>query len=114
MLCIVAIELSDIVFAVDSIPAVFAVTQDPLIVFTSNIAAILGLRSLYNVLAIAMQDLVYLEKGVAIVLGFVGCKLAGQVAGFEVSSSASLAFIAVTLGASVALSLSEQEKPRSA
>eukprot|EP00403_Amphidinium_massartii_P005587 CAMPEP_0178376430 /NCGR_PEP_ID=MMETSP0689_2-20121128/3398_1 /TAXON_ID=160604 /ORGANISM="Amphidinium massartii, Strain CS-259" /LENGTH=355 /DNA_ID=CAMNT_0019996451 /DNA_START=304 /DNA_END=1368 /DNA_ORIENTATION=+ len=96
MLCIVAIELSDIVFAVDSIPAVFAVTQDPLIVFTSNIAAILGLRSLYNVLAIAMQDLVYLEKGVAIVLGFVGCKLAGQVAGFEVSSSASLAFIAVT------------------
>jgi len=61
--------LSDILFAVDSIPAVFAVTDDPLVVYTSNIAAILGLRSLYQVLAVAVQDLAYLEKAVAIVLG---------------------------------------------
>jgi len=95
--CIVAIELSDILFAVDSVPAVFAVTSDPLIVYTSNILAILGLRSLYQVLSIAVQDLVYLETAVAAILGFVGFKLAGEVVGFELDSSISLAVIVSTL-----------------
>jgi len=100
-LCIISVELSDVLFAVDSIPAVFGVTDDPVIVFTSNICAILGLRSLYQVLSIAAQDFVYLEKSVAIVLGFVGVKLCAEVAGYEVSSALSLAFIVLTLGGGI-------------
>lgn len=107
-LCIVAIELSDILFAVDSIPAVFAVTEDPLIVFSSNILAIIGLRSLYQVLSIAVADLVYLEKTVAVVLGFVGLKLGLQVAGVEAPSAFSLFFIVSTLLFGVIASLAEQ------
>jgi TerC family integral membrane protein len=109
-LCIIAVELSDILFAVDSIPAVFAVTEDPLIVYTSNIAAILGLRSLYRILSIAVQDLVYLEKSVALVLGFVGVKLAAEVAGFEISSLLSLTIIISTLGIGVAASLAKAKE----
>jgi len=107
-LCIIAVELCDILFAVDSIPAVFAVTDDPLIVYTSNIAAILGLRSLYQVLAVAAQDLIYLEKAVAIILGFVGVKLAAEVAGFEVGSGLSLGVIVTVLGGGILLSLQAQ------
>jgi len=109
-LCIIAVELSDILFAVDSIPAVFAVTDDPLIVYTSNIAAIVGLRSLYQVLSIAVQDLEYLEKSVAFVLGFVGVKLAAEVAGFEISSLLSLTIIVSTLGIGVAASLAKAKE----
>jgi len=103
-LCILSVELSDILFAVDSIPAVFGVTDDSVVVFTSNICAILGLRSLYQVLSIAAQDFVYLEKAVAVVLGFVGVKLCAEVAGFEVSSAVSLAFIISVLGAGIGAS----------
>lgn len=109
-LCIIAVELSDILFAVDSIPAVFAITDDPLIVYSSNIAAIVGLRSLYQLLAIAVQDLVYLEKAVAIVLGFVGAKLAAEVAGIEVPSLATLAIIVTTLGGGVVASLNARKE----
>jgi len=111
-LCIISIELSDILFAVDSVPAAFAVTEDPLIIFTSNIAAIAGLRSLYQILSIAVQDLVYLEKSAAIILGFVGLKLVLEVAGYEISSAISLGVIVFTLGAGISLSLlKEQEEP---
>jgi tellurite resistance protein TerC len=72
---LVAIEVSDIVFAVDSIPAIFAVTQDPFIVFTSNIFAILGLRSMYFLLAGVVDRFVYLKTGLAAVLLFVGAKM---------------------------------------
>mmetsp|Transcript_24991 Transcript_24991/g.56683 ORF Transcript_24991/g.56683 Transcript_24991/m.56683 type:complete len:552 (-) Transcript_24991:78-1733(-) len=108
-LCIISIELSDILFAVDSVPAVFAVTEDPAIVFTSNIAAILGLRSLYQLLSIAVQDLIYLEKSAAIILGFVGIKLVAEVAGFEISSALSLFFIIAVLGGGIVLSLLAEE-----
>lgn len=70
------IEFTDVVFAVDSIPAVFAVTQDPFIVFTSNIFAILGLRSLYFLLAGVIDKFVYLKPSLAVVLVFVGAKMA--------------------------------------
>ena len=66
-------------FAVDSIPAVLGVTSDPFVVYTSNIAAVVGLRSLYQILSVAVADLVYLERAVALVLGFVGLKLGAQV-----------------------------------
>jgi len=72
---LVAVEATDLIFAVDSIPAVFAVTRDPFIVYTSNIFAILGLRALYFLLAGVMDRFVYLKHGLALVLIFVGGKM---------------------------------------
>ena len=75
LLALVAIEVSDVIFALDSIPAIFAVTTDPFLVFTSNIFAILGLRSLYFVLADVVDRFVYLKPALAFVLIFVGVKM---------------------------------------
>ena len=105
LLCLCVIELSDVVFAVDSIPAVFGVTQDPFIVYSSNIFAILGLRSLYAFVAEMVAELEYLQTAVAAVLGFVGCKMVAEFGGMEVSTEASLAVVAGMLGAGVALSV---------
>ncbi|WP_275415166.1 TerC family protein [Snodgrassella communis] len=75
LLTLVVIELSDVVFAVDSIPAVFAVTTDPFIVFTSNILAVLGLRAMYFLLANVVEKFIYLKYGLAVVLTFIGGKM---------------------------------------
>eukprot|EP00638_Chattonella_subsalsa_P006724 CAMPEP_0117755346 /NCGR_PEP_ID=MMETSP0947-20121206/13395_1 /TAXON_ID=44440 /ORGANISM="Chattonella subsalsa, Strain CCMP2191" /LENGTH=374 /DNA_ID=CAMNT_0005574659 /DNA_START=63 /DNA_END=1187 /DNA_ORIENTATION=+ len=104
-ICLISVELSDIAFAVDSVPAVFGVTRDPFIVFTSNIFAILGLRSLFTILSKAVTDLPYLEPAVAIVLGFVGVKLTASYFGFEVDSGISLEVILACLGGGIGLSL---------
>ncbi len=103
LLALVAVEVSDVIFAVDSIPAVFAVTTDPFIVFTSNIFAILGLRSLYFVLADIITRFAYLKVGLALVLMFVGAKmlLAGWV---KVPIALSLAVIATILAGSIVIS----------
>jgi TerC family integral membrane protein len=74
-LTMLVIEITDLAFAVDSIPAIFAITQDPFIVYTSNICAILGLRSLYFLLAGLMNRFIYLRTGLALVLAFVGMKM---------------------------------------
>jgi tellurite resistance protein TerC len=74
-LALIVIDIMDLVFAVDSIPAVFAITTDTFIVYTSNICAILGLRSLYFLLAKLMNRFIYLKTGLALVLGFVGIKM---------------------------------------
>jgi tellurite resistance protein TerC len=74
-LTMIVIEVTDLAFAVDSIPAIFAITRDPFIVYTSNICAILGLRSLYFLLAGLMNRFIYLRTGLAFVLGFVGLKM---------------------------------------
>lgn len=74
-LVLIVIDLMDLVFAVDSIPAVFAITQDQFIVYTSNICAILGLRSLYFLLAKLVDRFVYLKTGLALILAFVGLKM---------------------------------------
>jgi tellurite resistance protein TerC len=74
-LVLIVIDVMDLVFAVDSIPAVFAITQDAFIVYTSNICAILGLRSLYFLVAGLMKRFIYLKTGLAIILGFVGLKM---------------------------------------
>ncbi|MBH3428243.1 TerC family protein [Pseudomonas alkylphenolica] len=74
-LALVLIELADLVFAVDSVPAIFAIPQDPFIVYTSNIFAILGLRALYFALAALMHRFVYLKYALALVLIFIGCKI---------------------------------------
>lgn len=75
LLVLVVVEATDVVFAVDSIPAIFAITREPFIVFTSNIFAILGLRSLYFLLAGIIDRFVYLEYGLAAILTFVGLKM---------------------------------------
>ena len=74
-LALIVIDIMDLIFAVDSIPAVFAITQDPFIVYTSNICAIIGLRSLYFLLAGLMKRFVYLQTGIAVILGFIGIKM---------------------------------------
>ena len=81
LLVLLVVELSDVVFAVDSIPAVFGVTLDPFIVYTSNIAAILSLRGLYGFVATFMTQLRFLDKAVALVLGFIGAKIPLDFAG---------------------------------
>jgi len=75
LVALIAVEVSDLIFAVDSIPAIFAVTTDPFLVFTSNIFAIMGLRSLYFLLAGVVDKFVYLKPALAIVLLFVGIKM---------------------------------------
>lgn len=104
---LVLVEFSDLIFATDSIPAVFAITRDPFIVLTSNIFAILGLRALYFLLAGVADRLHYLKTGLAIILGFVGLKLLAE--GIEgiwhPSPLQSLAFIAVVLLVVVVMSL---------
>ena len=103
-LALLVVEFSDLVFAVDSIPAIFAVTTDPFVVFTSNAFAIMGLRSLYFLLAEAAARFRYLKVGLALILVFVGAKL--LVAGFlEIPPLVSLAVIVSILGLSVGASL---------
>jgi tellurite resistance protein TerC len=103
-LALVAVEVSDIIFAVDSIPAIFAVTTDPFIVFTSNIFAILGLRSLYFLLAGVIGKFHYLKVGISLVLVFVGGKMLVEDL-FHVPVLVSLAAIALLLAGSVVASL---------
>jgi len=104
LLVLVAVEATDLVFAIDSIPAVFAVTQDTFIVYTSNIFAILGLRSMYFLLAGVIERFVYLKTGLALVLVFVGVKML-VAALYVIPIAVSLAVIATVLGASVVISL---------
>ena len=104
LLVLVAIEATDLVFAVDSIPAIFAVTTDPFIVFTSNIFAILGLRALYFALAGIMGKFHYLKVGLSLVLVFVGGKM--LVAGvYKIPILASLGVIGALLAGSIVASL---------
>ncbi len=101
---LILVETTDLIFAVDSIPAIFAVTRDPLIVYTSNVCAILGLRSLYFLLAGVIHRFQFLKLGLAVVLTFVGVKmLLGSV--YEIPILISLLVIAVILAVSVLASL---------
>lgn len=99
-LCLLSIEFSDIIFAVDSIPAIFAITEDPYIVYTSNVFAILGLRSLYFALEGVISRFPYLRYGLAIILIFIGIKMILADV-FKIPIWASLLFIAIVLIASV-------------
>lgn len=104
LLVLVMIELSDVVFAVDSIPAVFAVTTDPFIVLTSNIFAILGLRAMYFLLADIADRFVFLKFGLAFVLSFIGIKML-LMKWVHVPIGVSLAVVFGALGVSVLISL---------
>jgi tellurite resistance protein TerC len=103
-LALIVIDVMDLVFAVDSIPAVFAITRDPFIVYTSNICAILGLRSLYFLVAKMITRFVYLKSGLAIVLAFVGAKMMLRDV-FEIPTLLSLAFVIGVLAATICISM---------
>jgi TerC family integral membrane protein len=103
-LTMIVIEFTDLIFAVDSIPAVLAITRDPFIAYTSNICAILGLRSLYFLLAGLMERFIYLRTGLAFLLGFVGIKMI--VADYvPLPRLLSLGVIALILGVTIAVSM---------
>jgi len=106
-LALMAIEMSDIVFAIDSVPAIFALTREPMIVFTSNVFAILGLRSLYFVLAGAVAKFTLLRYGLAGVLMFIGLKMIwlNQAWGGHFPIGWSLAIIGSLVGGSIVASL---------
>lgn len=111
-LTLVFVEMSDIIFAIDSVPAIFAVTKEPLIVFSSNIFAILGLRSLYFMLAGVMHKFVYLKHGLGLILVFVGVKMAwlNDLMDGKFPISWSLGVIGAILFASVTLSLLKKDE----
>ena len=107
LVSLVFIEITDIVFAVDSVPAIFAITSEPLIVFTSNVFAILGLRALFFLLAGAMHRFRYLKYGLGLILVFVGLKMAwlNDAFGGKFPVTWSLGIIGAILGTTVAASL---------
>ncbi|MBM3812183.1 MAG: TerC family protein [Acidimicrobiia bacterium] len=107
LLCLFFVEFTDVIFALDSVPAIFALTREPLIVFTSNIFAILGLRSLYFVLAGAVEKFHLIHYGLSLVLVFVGLKMVWLNPAFDgkFPIGISLAIIATLIGGSAGLSL---------
>ena len=105
LLVLMVVEVTDLVFAVDSIPAIFAVTTNTFIVYTSNVFAILGLRSMYFLLAGVVEKFRYLRFGLAIVLTFIGLKMLVGAVGFHIPIKFSLVFVAVVLVGSVVASL---------
>lgn len=120
LVALIAIELTDIAFAVDSVPAALAVSQKPFIVYTSNVFAILGLRALYIALAHVISELRYLHYGLAAVLAFAGLKMIVPDRWVHVPPLASALVILVCIGAAVAASLwsrarrrKHEQKPRS-
>ena len=102
-LALVLVEISDLIFAVDSIPAIFAITTDPFVVLTSNVFAILGLRSMYFLLADAADRFSLLKYGLAVVLMFIGVKMM-LIDIYKIPVGFSLAVVAVILGSSIAMS----------
>lgn len=102
---LLVIEFSDVIFAFDSVPAVFSVTQDPYIVFFSNIFAILGLRSLFFIFVIIMKSLTYLKHGLSVLLFFIGAKMIITKLGVHIPTSYSLYTILLILLVSIAASL---------
>ena len=102
---LVIVEVTDIVFAVDSIPAIFAVTSEPFLVFTANAFAILGLRAMYFLLADLIHRFVYLKAGLALVLMWVGVKMLLKIDVFYIPTTISLAVVATIITVSIGLSL---------
>ena len=98
---LICIEISDLIFAVDSIPAVFGITQDQFIIFTSNVFAIMGLRSLYFVLNGVIDKFHYLKPGLGLILAFVGVKMLLGHTDYKIGNEFSLAFTILVLAASI-------------
>jgi tellurite resistance protein TerC len=104
LLVLILVEFTDLIFAVDSIPAIFGITRDPFLVFTSNIFAILGLRSMYFLLAAVIEQFWLLKYGLAIILSFIGVKMLGEKF-YHVDILLSLGIVLGTLARSIAASM---------
>ena len=109
---LILVEITDLIFAVDSIPAIFAVTTDPFIVYTSNVFAILGLRSLYFALSGVMDKFHLLKQGLGVVLSFVGVKMILSHTAYKIDTLISLGIICAILAASIAGSLLFPKRPK--
>lgn len=109
LLVLLCIEASDVVFALDSVPAVIGISDDAAVIYGSNILAISGLRNLFFVLSDAIGDLRFLQQALAVVLGFVGTKMAAGIAGYEIGTVQSLSVVVGTLAAGVGFSLAFPE-----
>jgi tellurite resistance protein TerC len=107
---LVLIEATDVVFAIDSVPAILAISRDPFVVFSSNAMAILGLRTLYFLLAGAKDRLVYLNKGLGVILFYVGCKMIVS-HWYHAPTLLSLGVIAAVLAITVVISLRASAAP---
>ena len=111
-LVVCLVETTDIVFAIDSIPAVFAISQDPFVVYTSNIFAVMGLRALYFLLSGVMRRFHFLQKGLSFVLAFIGVKMLLEIADIKLSSQSSLIIIAMILAVTVVASVTVAGKKK--
>jgi tellurite resistance protein TerC len=111
LLALIAIELTDVMFALDSIPAAFAVSEEPFIVYSSNVFAVLGLRALYVVLVGAIANLRYLRYGLSAVIAFAGAKMLAA-SWIVISPAVSVAVIALVIGAAVVGSLVARRRER--
>lgn len=107
---IIMLATTDIIFALDSIPAVFAISQNRLVVYTSNIFAVLGLRSLFFLLKGAVNKFAYLQQGIAIVLVFIGLKMLAEIFHFKVPVFISLLVIVLCIGSSIVYSMAVANK----
>lgn len=105
MVVLVAIELSDVVFALDSVPAVLGISSDTFVIYVSNILAIMGLRSLFFVLATSIGNLRFLKQSLSIVLVFIGVKMIAGCLGYDFGVAFSLFVVALTLASGVGLSI---------
>ena len=110
-LVLVMIEFTDLVFAVDSVPTVFAVKTDPFVVFTSNVMAILGLRSMYFLLVNVVHRFVYLKAGLSVILLFIGAKML-LLDIYKIPTAVSLSVVANILTLSIVASLIETSRTR--
>jgi tellurite resistance protein TerC len=109
---LVLVEVTDIIFAVDSIPAIFAVTDEAFLVFTANAFAILGLRAMYFLLADMMHRFIYLKAGLALVLIWVGTKMLLKIDVYYIPTTISLAVVATIIGISIAAAGRDRRVPR--
>ena len=109
-LVLVMVEFMDLVFAVDSIPAIFAVTEEPFLVFASNAMAILGLRSMYFLIANLMDKFIYLKEGLSVILVWVGAKMIISHALVKIPTVLSLAVIILVMGVAVVASMRKKEE----
>lgn len=107
---VVMLAVTDVIFALDSIPAVFAISQDPLVVYTSNIFAVLGLRSLFFLLRGAVNKFDYLQQGIAIVLIFIGLKMLLEIFKIKLPVYVSLIMIVLCLAGSIVYSIYRQKE----
>jgi tellurite resistance protein TerC len=109
-LVLVLVETTDLLFAVDSIPAAFAITQNEFLIYTSNIFAVMGLRAMFFLLAGIIDKFYLLQKGLSIILFFIGSKMLLEIIPYEISPTLSFTVIIVTLTFSIILSVVVPQK----